>query len=311
VSFEHIPVLLSSTIELLAIKPEGIYVDGTLGGGGHSSEIAKRLDNGGMLIGIDQDENAIVAAQKRLSCYGRQIKIVKNNFVNIKEVVYSLNIEKVDGVLLDIGVSSHQLDEKERGFSYMADAPLDMRMDTNSASATAADLVNSLGQEELANLIYKYGEERYSRRIAARIVEARQKKRIETTFELVDLIKKAMPKGKYEDQHPAKRTFQALRIAVNDELNILDRALEDILTILKTGGRVAVITFHSLEDRIVKDKFKTWAKGCTCPPEFPVCICGKKPVIKLITRKPIVAGKEELENNHRSRSAKLRVAERL
>ncbi|MDD2569252.1 MAG: 16S rRNA (cytosine(1402)-N(4))-methyltransferase RsmH, partial [Clostridia bacterium] len=253
----------------------------------------------------------IVAAQKRLSCYGRQIKIVKNNFVNIKEVVYSLNIEKVDGVLLDIGVSSHQLDEKERGFSYMADAPLDMRMDTNSASATAADLVNSLGQEELANLIYKYGEERYSRRIAARIVEARQKKRIETTFELVDLIKKAMPKGKYEDQHPAKRTFQALRIAVNDELNILDRALEDILTILKTGGRVAVITFHSLEDRIVKDKFKTWAKGCTCPPEFPVCICGKKPVIKLITRKPIVAGKEELENNHRSRSAKLRVAERL
>ncbi len=310
--FHHVPVLLEATMESLALKKEGIYVDGTLGGGGHSEQILLRTDPGGRLIGIDQDEEALAAASARLAPFGNRFTAVKGNFSEMKQILTQLEITEVDGILLDIGVSSHQLDDSSRGFSYMVDAPLDMRMDQQSNGKTAADLLAELSEEDLANLIYRYGEERYSRRIARQIVEQRQREPITTTLQLVRLIRKAMPKNQNkEKQHPAKRTFQALRIAVNDELGVLQTALVNALDLLKPGGRLSVISFHSLEDRIVKEQFRTWAKGCTCPPDFPICVCGKVPLVRLVTRKPIVATEAELTENPRARSAKLRCIEKL
>lgn len=310
--FHHIPVLLEATMNSLTLKNNGIYVDGTLGGGGHSENILLRTSPNGKLIGIDQDDEALAAAGARLEKYGNRFIKVKANFSDMKLVLEKLNIPQVDGILLDIGVSSHQLDDGARGFSYMIDAPLDMRMDQNGNKPTAADLLAVMSEEDIANAIYKFGEERYSRRIARQIVNARAKAPVDTTFKLVELIRRAMPNTKNkEKQHPAKRTFQALRILVNDELGVLQYALDDALDLLKPGGRLSVITFHSLEDRIVKEQFKAWAKGCTCPPDFPICVCGKKPSVKIITRKPIVADEVELEQNPRSRSAKLRCVEKL
>ena len=306
----HISVLLNECIEGLSIKENGIYVDGTLGGAGHSAEIVKRLTTG-RLIGIDQDTNAINAAEKRLEEYKDKVTLVHDNFSNIKAVFSQLGIEKADGFLLDIGVSSHQLDEAERGFSYMHDAPLDMRMNRDN-SFSAYNVVNEYSEDELSEIIYKYGEERWSKRIAQFIVAERSKKPIETTFELVDVIKKAVPKGARKDgPHPAKRTFQAIRIEVNGELEILERTIDDMTELLNPGGRLCIITFHSLEDRIVKNAFRKQENPCTCPPEFPVCVCGKKKRANVITRKPILPSDEELEFNHRSRSAKLRILERV
>ena len=308
--FHHISVLLNECIEGLNIKENGIYVDGTLGGAGHSAEIVKRLTTG-RLIGIDQDTNAIKAAEKRLEEYKDKVTLVHDNFSNIKAVFSQLGIEKADGFLLDIGVSSHQLDEAERGFSYMHDAPLDMRMNRDN-SFSAYNVVNEYSEDELSEIIYKYGEERWSKRIAQFIVAERSKKPIETTFELVDVIKKAVPKGARKDgPHPAKRTFQAIRIEVNGELEILERTIDDMTELLNPGGRLCIITFHSLEDRIVKNAFRKQENPCTCPPEFPVCVCGKKKRANVITRKPILPSDEELEFNHRSRSAKLRILERV
>ncbi len=310
-AFHHIPVLLEETIKSLALKADGIYVDGTLGGGGHSQAILERTSPAGRLVGIDQDDEALAAARERLVPFGDRVMFVKSNFCQMAQVLAELNIIQVDGILLDIGVSSHQLDKGERGFSYMVDEPLDMRMDQNNNGPTAADLLMTLGQEELADLIYQYGEERYSRRVAKQIVDFRAHTPIETTAQLVALVKRAMPKGKNrEDQHPAKRTFQALRIAVNDELGVLQKALDDALALLKPGGRLSVITFHSLEDRIVKEQFRYWAKDCICPPELPICQCNKKRQVVLVTRKPITASPEELEANPRARSAKLRCVEK-
>lgn len=310
VEFHHVSVLLNECIEGLNIKENGIYVDGTLGGAGHSSEIVKRLKTG-RLIGIDQDTDAINAATKRLEPYKDRVTLVHDNFSNIKAVFAQLGIEKADGFLLDIGVSSHQLDEAERGFSYMQDAPLDMRMNSES-DFSAYNVVNEYSEDELNNVIFKYGEERWAKRIAQFIVEARKQKPIETTFELVDIIKKAVPKGARKDgPHPAKRTFQAIRIEVNGELEILEKTIDDMTELLNPGGRLCIITFHSLEDRIVKNAFRKQENPCTCPPEFPVCVCGKKPLAKVITRKPILPSEEELEENHRSRSAKLRILERI
>lgn len=310
VEFHHVSVLLNECIEGLNIKENGIYVDGTLGGAGHSSEIVKRLKTG-RLIGIDQDTDAINAATKRLEPYKDRVTLVHDNFSNVKAVFAQLGIEKADGFLLDIGVSSHQLDEAERGFSYMQDAPLDMRMNSES-DFSAYNVVNEYSEDELNNVIFKYGEERWAKRIAQFIVEARKHKPIETTFELVDIIKKAVPKGARKDgPHPAKRTFQAIRIEVNGELEILEKTIDDMTELLNPGGRLCIITFHSLEDRIVKNAFRKQENPCTCPPEFPVCVCGKKPLAKVITRKPILPSEEELEENHRSRSAKLRILERI
>lgn len=310
VEFHHVSVLLNECIEGLNIKENGIYVDGTLGGAGHSSEIVKRLKTG-RLIGIDQDTDAINAATKRLEPYKDRVTLVHDNFSNVKAVFAQLGIEKADGFLLDIGVSSHQLDEAERGFSYMQDAPLDMRMNSES-DFSAYNVVNEYSEDELNNVIFKYGEERWAKRIAQFIVEARKQKPIETTFELVDIIKKAVPKGARKDgPHPAKRTFQAIRIEVNGELEILEKTIDDMTELLNPGGRLCIITFHSLEDRIVKNAFRKQENPCTCPPEFPVCVCGKKPLAKVITRKPILPSEEELEENHRSRSAKLRILERI
>lgn len=307
--FHHVSVLLNECIEGLSIDKDGIYVDGTLGGAGHSYEICKRLD-GGRLIGIDQDMNAINAAKERLKEFGDKVTFVNDNFSNIKNILNELGIEKVDGFLLDIGVSSHQLDEAGRGFSYMQDAPLDMRMDITKP-LSAYEVVNEYSEDEINNVIFKYGEERWAKRIAQFIVEQRTQKPIETTFELVDVIKKAVPKGARKDgPHPAKRTFQAIRIEVNGELEILERTVDDMTEALNKGGRLCIITFHSLEDRIVKNAFRKQENPCTCPHEFPVCVCGKKPLAKVITRKPIVPSEEELEVNHRARSAKLRVLER-
>ena len=307
--FHHVSVLLNECIEGLSIDKDGIYVDGTLGGAGHSYEICKRLD-AGRLIGIDQDMNAINAAKERLKEFGDKVAFVNDNFSNIKNILNELGIEKVDGFLLDIGVSSHQLDEAGRGFSYMQDAPLDMRMDITKP-LSAYEVVNEYSEEEINNVIFKYGEERWAKRIAQFIVEQRAQKPIETTFELVDVIKKAVPKGARKDgPHPAKRTFQAIRIEVNGELEILERTVDDMTEALNKGGRLCIITFHSLEDRIVKNAFRKQENPCTCPHEFPVCVCGKKPLAKVITRKPIVPSDEELEINHRARSAKLRVLER-
>ena len=308
--FYHVSVLLDECIEGLNIKPDGIYVDGTLGGAGHSSQIAKRLTTG-MLIGIDRDSVALAAAGERLAPYGNRVKLVHSNFCEIKQVLQDLNIDGVDGILLDLGVSSPQLDDGSRGFSYMADAPLDMRMN-NEDPLTAAVVVNTWPQEELKRILYDYGEERYAPRIAAAICRRREEKPIETTLELVDIIRSAMPpQALREKQHPAKRSFQAIRIAVNDELGSVEQVMRDAIPCLNPGGRLAIITFHSLEDRIVKNGMGDAAKGCTCPPHFPVCVCGKKPKVKLISRKPIVSGQEELDRNPRARSAKLRVCEKL
>ena len=306
--FHHISVLLNECIDNLNITPDGIYVDGTMGGGGHSLEIAKRLTTG-RLICIDQDPNAHEAAGKRLAEYKDRITFVRDNFGNIANILDSLGIEKIDGMLLDIGVSSHQLDEAERGFSYQQDAPLDMRMNPDRPFS-AYDVVNGYDEDELDRVIFTYGEERWARRIAQFIVKEREAKPIETTGELVDIIKKAVPKGARKDgPHPAKRTFQAIRIEVNGELEVLQRAIDDVAARLAVGGRLCIITFHSLEDRIVKNAFRRNENPCTCPPEFPVCVCGKTSRGHVITRKPILPSKEELEENPRSRSAKLRVLE--
>ncbi len=308
--FHHISVLLQECLDGLNIRPDGIYVDGTLGGAGHSRKIAAALDTG-RLIGIDRDPVALKVAQERLQLHGDKVTLVHSNFCRIAEVLDELNIEAVDGILLDLGVSSPQLDDSERGFSYMADAPLDMRMD-NGDALTAETIVNTWSYEELRRILFDYGEERYAPQIAAAICRVREQKPIHTTLQLVDVIRSAMPaaalRGK---QHPAKRTFQAIRIAVNDELGAVRKVMDAAIPKLKPGGRLAIITFHSLEDRIVKNAMAEAARGCTCPPEFPVCVCGKKPLVKLVNRKPITAGEEELRLNPRSRSAKLRVCEKL
>jgi 16S rRNA (cytosine1402-N4)-methyltransferase len=308
--FYHVSVLLEECIDALNIRPDGIYVDGTLGGAGHSSQIAKRLTTG-RLIGIDRDPVALKAAGERLAPYMDRVTLVHSNFCEIASVLQELNIPGVDGILLDLGVSSPQLDDGARGFSYMADAPLDMRMN-NEDALSAYEVVNSWPQEELKRILYDYGEERYAPQIAAAICRRRAEKPIETTLELVDVIRSAMPSAALrEKQHPAKRSFQAIRIAVNDELGSVEKVMRDAVPCLNPGGRLAIITFHSLEDRIVKNGMADAAKGCTCSPNFPVCVCGKKPKVKLITRKPIVSGQEELDRNPRARSAKLRVCEKL
>ena len=308
--FYHVSVLLDECIQALNIKPDGIYVDGTLGGAGHSSQIAARLTTG-RLIGIDRDPKALKAAGERLAPFGDRVTLVHSNFSRLDEVLDNLGIEGVDGILLDLGVSSPQLDEAERGFSYMADAPLDMRMNSED-SLTAYEVVNTWPREELRRILYEYGEERYAPQIAAAIERRRAEKPIGTTLERVDGIRSAMPPAALrEKQHPAKRSFQAIRIAVNDELGAVGRVLEVAVPKLNKKGRLAIITFHSLEDRLVKNGMAANAKGCTCPPNFPVCICGNKPKVKLISKKPIVSGAEELERNPRARSAKLRVCEKL
>ncbi|NLD48983.1 MAG: 16S rRNA (cytosine(1402)-N(4))-methyltransferase RsmH [Clostridiaceae bacterium] len=311
--FEHKPVLLSEVIENLDIKPGGVYIDGTVGGAGHSTEIYKRLGEKGILVGLDQDEFALETSRKRLYELNKKSRIILENinFKSIKEVCLSNNLEAVDGILLDLGVSSHQLDEAERGFSYNKDAPLDMRMDRRSGFS-AETLVNEYSFEDIKNIIRDYSEEKWAARIAEFIVERRKEARIRTTGELVDIIMAAIPvAARREGPHPAKRTFQALRIAVNDELGILKGTIADGVSVLKPGGRFLIITFHSLEDRIVKTEFLRHANPCTCPPEFPVCVCGKKPSAQLVTRKPLTASKEELEMNPRSRSAKLRVLKKI
>ena len=308
--FVHRSVLLWECIEALNIKPDGIYLDGTLGGAGHSSEIVKRLTTG-RHIGVDRDTVALQAAQERLAPYMDRVTLVHNNFANLASILDELGLEKIDGMLFDLGVSSPQLDDGSRGFSYMADAPLDMRMNREDR-LTAFDVVNTWPREELRRILFDYGEERYAPLIAAAIERRRAEKPIETTLELVDVIRSAMPaQALREKQHPAKRSFQAIRIAVNDELGSVERMLADAVDRLNPGGRLAVITFHSLEDRIVKNAMQQAARGCTCPPEFPVCVCGNNPKVKVLTRKPIVSKNDELEENPRARSAKLRVAERL
>ncbi len=311
--FNHKPVLLEECIENLNIKPDGIYIDGTLGGAGHSTEIYRKLGKEGILVGIDQDEFALETSWERLRSIGGQAGLVfaKGNFRDIGEICRKLGFHKVDGILLDIGVSSHQLAEEERGFSYQQDAPLDMRMDRQS-KLTAAVIVNEYDESEIKRLIRDYGEENWAARIAGFIVEARKESRIESTGRLVEIIKAAIPSSaRREGPHPAKRTFQALRIAVNDELGALKQGTGEAVSVLKEGGRLCIITFHSLEDRIVKNEFQNREKPCTCPREFPVCICGNKPELKIITRKPILPSERELEENPRSRSAKLRAAEKV
>lgn len=308
--FKHISVLFEESISALKLKSGGIYVDGTLGGGGHSAGILSRCPDC-RLIGIDRDSEAIEAAGKRLREFSDRVTRVNRNFSEIKDILSQLGIDEIDGAVLDLGVSSYQLDNAERGFSYMHDAPLDMRMNT-SAQKTAHDVVNSYSSDELARIFYEYGEERWSRRVAEFICERRKEKSIDTTFELVDIIKSAIPKkARADGGHPAKRVFQAIRIEVNDELGILGGAVKDFVSCLKSGGRLAVITFHSLEDRIVKKTFQELAAGCICPKEFPVCVCGHSPEIKIISPKPILPSKREIEENSRSKSAKLRIAEKL
>ncbi len=308
--FAHRSVMLEPCMTALAIQPDGVYVDGTCGGGGHSFEIARRLTTG-RLIGIDQDEAAIAAAGTRLACFGETVTLVRNNFRHVADVLDTLGINTIQGILLDLGVSSYQLDTPERGFSYMADAPLDMRMDKRAAK-TAYDVVNGYSESDLRRIFFDYGEERFAPRIASRIVQRRAEHPIETTGELVDIIKSAIPAAAREGgHHPAKRTFQAIRIEVNAELDVIRPALTAAMERLAPGGRMAVITFHSLEDRIVKETFTAMASGCTCPRGLPVCVCGKKPSVKIISRKPILPDAEELADNPRSRSAKLRVAEKI
>ncbi len=309
-NFSHRSVLLDECIEGLAIRPDGIYVDGTAGGGGHSFAIASKLTTG-RLIAIDQDEAAIAAASARLAPLGERATVVRDNFRHIADVCADLGIDGIDGVLMDLGVSSYQLDTPERGFSYQADAPLDMRMDRRG-SKSAYTVVNEYSEEEIKRILFEYGEERYAPRIAARIAAARADKPIETTGELVALIKAAIPaKAREEGHHPAKRSFQAIRIEVNAELDVIAPAIEAAANLLRPGGRIAIITFHSLEDRIVKQTFSRLAAGCTCPRDFPVCVCGNKPTLATVGRKPILPSEAELNENPRSRSAKLRVAEKL
>lgn len=310
-TFKHTSVLLEETIEGLNIKPDGIYVDGTLGGGGHSYEIAARLGENGRHIGIDQDEAAILAAGERLEKFGDKVTIVRSNYRSTKSVLASLGIEKIDGMMLDLGVSSYQLDEQERGFSYRYDTPLDMRMDRRQ-SLSAKEIINDYSEGELFRVIRDYGEDKFAKNIAKHIVRARAKKPIETTGELNEIIKAAIPaKMRAEGGHPSKRTFQAIRIECNRELEVLKDSLDELIDLLNPGGRLCIITFHSLEDRIVKAAFKRAENPCTCPPSFPVCVCGKESRGKVITGKPILPGKEELQENPRSKSAKLRIFEKI
>lgn len=304
--FVHIPVMLHEVLELLQICPEGVYVDGTVGGAGHSMEIAKRLTDGGRLIGFDRDPDAVQTATERLKPY--PATVVQHNYDEMAEVLTEMGVKPVDGVLLDLGVSSHQLDEAERGFSYHHDAPLDMRM--SQSGLTAKELVNTASEEELSRILFTYGEEKYARHIARKIVLVREEKPIETTAELAGVIQSAVPARERRMKNPCKKSFQAIRIAVNGELEHLEKGLQAAFSVLKPGGRLAVITFHSLEDRMVKQQFAAWCQGCICPPDFPVCVCGRTPEAKLITKKPIVPCAEELAHNNRSRSAKLRVVER-
>lgn len=308
--FEHKSVLLHETIDSLNIKADGIYVDGTLGGGGHAFAVCRRLGDGGKLIGIDQDGDAIAAATERLKEFPGRTVIVRKNYENIAEVLRDLGIEKVDGIYLDLGVSSYQLDTAERGFTYREDVHLDMRMDQRNPR-TAADIVNTYSESELYRMIRDYGEDRFAKNIAKHIVKAREKKPIETTGELTEIIKAAIPaKIRATGGHPAKQTFQAIRIELNRELDVLNRSIDRMIGLLNPGGRLSIITFHSLEDRIVKTRFKTNENPCTCPPDFPVCVCGKKSRGRVITRKPILPSEEEIQENSRSKSAKLRVFER-
>jgi 16S rRNA (cytosine1402-N4)-methyltransferase len=307
--FKHISVLLNETIDALGINPCGIYVDGTAGGAGHSKEIAKRLDpeKGGRLIALDRDPTAVETATKRLE--GLPATVVHADFADMRQVLDSLGIERVHGVLLDLGVSSHQLDKAERGFSYHNDAPLDMRMSREGMSAK--DIVNGFSYEQLRTILYDYGEEKFAPSIAKAIVSAREEKPLETTLELAEIVKNAVPQKVRREKNPCKKTFQAIRIAVNDELGQLDRALDEAFDLLEVGGRLAIITFHSLEDRMVKRRFSQFIQGCTCPPDFPQCVCGKTPRGRLVLRKPVTAGAEELQTNNRSRSAKLRAVEKI
>ena len=308
--FHHVSVLLNECIEGLKIKENGIYVDGTLGGGGHSLEIVKRLGESGRLIGIDQDTDALKAAGERLKDYSDKVTYVHSNFENVRQALNDLGIEKADGFLIDIGVSSFQLDEAERGFSYMQDAPLDMRMDTRQ-ELTAADVVNTYSENELFKIIKDYGEDKFAKNIAKHIVLARKEKPLETTKELSEVIKRAIPmKVQAKGGHPAKKTFQAIRIEVNQELTVLKESIDKMIDLLKPNGRICIITFHSLEDRIVKTKFRENENPCTCPPNFPVCVCGKKSKGKVITRKPIIPSEDEIEENKRAKSSKLRIFER-
>ena len=309
--FHHVSVLLEECIQGLNIKPDGSYLDGTLGGAGHSEAICHHLGEKGVLIGIDQDRHAIGAAQKRLEKFENRIILYQDNFANVKNVLEKVEVLKVNGIVLDLGVSSYQLDEAERGFSYMQDGPLDMRMDPEGLRS-AQNVINEYSEEDLARIIKEYGEERWAKRIARFIVEERKKKPFTTTMELVEVIKKAVPKGARRDgPHPAKRTFQAIRIEVNQELAILEQSIKDMVDVLDTGGRLCIITFHSLEDRIVKQTFRHLENPCICPPDFPICICGKQPVAKIITRKPILPTNEEIGKNPRARSAKLRILEKI
>ena len=304
--FAHIPVLLEQCLDGLDIKPDGIYFDGTCGGAGHSREIAKRLTTG-RLIGIDRDPDAVAVASERLG--GLPAQVVRGNYSEIKQIADDLGISGADGILLDLGVSSYQLDNAERGFSYHNDAPLDMRMSKEGTSAR--DIVNEYSKEQLTKILYEYGEEKFAPRIAETIIKRRSEKPVETTTELADIVRDSIPAKFRRDKNPCKKTFQAIRIAVNCEFDHLDRALDEGFELLKPGGRFCIITFHSLEDRIVKPRFAGWCKGCTCPPDFPVCVCGNKPKGKLVCRKPLEASEEELEANPRSRSAKLRIIEKL
>ena len=298
-------------MEGLAIRPDGIYVDGTAGGAGHSAEIASRLGEGGMLLALDQDETAVAVATQRLSVFGSRARVVRSNFRQVEEVCRDLGIDRIDGMLMDLGVSSYQLDTAERGFSYQADAPLDMRMDVRNP-LSAYTVVNDYSEDDIRRILFEYGEERFSARIASNIIRAREKAPIETTGELVEIIKRSIPAHARDGgHHPAKRSFQAIRIEVNAELDVIAPAIRSAVRLLNPGGRIAIITFHSLEDRIVKQTFAELASGCTCPKSFPVCVCGRKPQVKVVTRKPVLPSREELEENPRSRSAKLRVAEKL
>lgn len=309
--FAHKSVLLEETIDNLNIKPDGIYVDGTLGGAGHSEQIVKRLGEGGRLIGIDQDEDAIAAASKRLEPYGDKVTIVRDNYQNFRRILDELNIQKVDGILLDLGVSSYQLDNADRGFTYRVDAPLDMRMD-NRQTKTAKDIVNDYSEAELFRILKDYGEERYAKSIAYHICKYHENKVIETTEELNDIIRGSIPaKARNGQGHPSKQTFQAIRIELNRELDVLRDSIDGMIASLNPGGRLCIITFHSLEDRIVKLAFRKNENPCICPPNFPVCTCGRKPLGKVITRKPIIPGERELEENSRSKSSKLRVFEAI
>ena len=307
--FSHRSVLLDEAVEALSIRPDGIYVDGTAGGGGHSFAIASRLESG-RLIAIDQDEAAIRAAGERLAPLGERAQVVRNNFSNLAEVLDGLAIEKIDGLLLDLGVSSHQFDEAERGFSYRSDAPLDMRMDRRQEKS-AYEVVNTYSEQELKRILYEYGEERFAPRIAARIVRERENAPIKTTFQLSELIKAAMPAAAKDGGHPAKRSFQAIRIEVNRELDVIEPAIKQAVSRMNKGGRIAIITSHSLEDRLVKQAFANLATGCTCPKSLPICVCGNKPKVRIVSKKPILPGEQELLENPRAHSAKLRVAEKL